>query len=243
MLKVNISNTWKNIKYGYVNVNNVWKKMKNIYTNVNGVWKPLWSYSWYTGNWSNCSAECGGGTQTRTVYCKRNDNVQVDDNFCSGTKPISSQSCNIQECAVCKYYNTSPNPQYGLTRIVDKFYTSFMITATDQNHIGYAYCEYTMTSKYNDAEILYADIALIYDYYGSYYNNGYPDPENYFGQAILDRRVDDGTVVSSPIFPSEYLYQGYKFIKCDIKDQYDYNANGNYPGEHYKWYSIKRVTI
>ena len=98
MLKVNISNTWKNIKYGYVNVNNVWKKMKNIYTNVNGVWKPLWSYSWYAGNWSDCSAECGGGTQTRTVYCKRNDNVQVDDAFCSGTKPISSQSCNTQSC-------------------------------------------------------------------------------------------------------------------------------------------------
>ena len=103
MLKVNISNTWKNIKYGYVNVNNTWRKIKNIYTNVNGVWKPLWSYSWYTGNWSNCSAECGGGTQTRTVYCKRNDNVQVDDNFCSGTKPISSQSCNTQSCVDCQY--------------------------------------------------------------------------------------------------------------------------------------------
>lgn len=103
MLKANISNTWKNIKYGYVNVNNVWKKMKNIYTNINGVWKPLWSYSWYTGNWSSCSAECGGGTQTRTVYCKRNDNVQVDDAFCSGTKPSTQQSCNTQSCEECAY--------------------------------------------------------------------------------------------------------------------------------------------
>lgn len=98
MLKANISNTWKNIKYGYVNINNSWKKLKNIYVNISGVWKPLWSYSWYIGDWSDCSAECGGGIQTRTVYCKRNDNVQVDDVFCSGTKPSTQQSCNTQSC-------------------------------------------------------------------------------------------------------------------------------------------------
>ena len=98
-----MSNTWKNIKYGYVNINSSWKKIKNIYVNVNDTWKPLWNYSWYTGDWSYCSAECGGGTQTRTVYCKRSDNVQVDDSFCSGTKPSSQQSCNTQECADCKY--------------------------------------------------------------------------------------------------------------------------------------------
>ena len=115
MLKVNISNTWKNIKYGYVNVNNSWKKLKNMYVNISGVWKPLWSYSWYIGNWSDCSAECGGGIQTRTVYCKRNDNVQVDDNFCSGTKPATQQSCNTQSCSDCRYDDSNITDSSGVT--------------------------------------------------------------------------------------------------------------------------------
>lgn len=114
MLKANISNTWKNIKYGYVNINNSWKKLKNIYVNISGVWKPLWSYSWYIGDWSDCSAECGGGIQTRTVYCKRNDNVQVDDNFCSGTKPSTQQSCNTQACGDCRYSKDSTPYSYLL---------------------------------------------------------------------------------------------------------------------------------
>ncbi|MDD2907924.1 MAG: FISUMP domain-containing protein [Candidatus Gracilibacteria bacterium] len=57
-----------------------------------------YSYSWDTGAYGTCSVSCGGGTQTRTVSCKRNDGTIVVDSFCSGTKPTTSQTCNINVC-------------------------------------------------------------------------------------------------------------------------------------------------
>ncbi len=71
-LAVNVSSSWKYVKQAYVNVNNSWKAVRHIYINSNGTWKPLYSYSWWTGDWSNCSVSCGGGTQTRSVVCVRN---------------------------------------------------------------------------------------------------------------------------------------------------------------------------
>jgi len=50
-----------------------------------------YTYLWDIGLWSNC--EDGGGTATRIVYCKRNDGVQVLDNYCAGTKPPITQKC------------------------------------------------------------------------------------------------------------------------------------------------------
>lgn len=58
-------------------------------------------FSWSIGRWGGCDASaCGSGTQTRIVQCQRSDGVIVADNYCSGTKPITSQSC----ADVCLYY-------------------------------------------------------------------------------------------------------------------------------------------
>ena len=105
---INISNIWKTTKNIYINISSSWKSCKNIYTKVSGSWKSIWSYSWKTGNWGSCTQSCGGGTQTRSVYCYRADGFTVNDSYCSGTKPSTSQSCNTHSCAVCAYDENKP---------------------------------------------------------------------------------------------------------------------------------------
>lgn len=123
-LAVNVSSSWKYVKQAYVNVNNSWKAVRHIYINSNGTWKPLYSYSWWTGDWSNCSVSCGGGTQTRSVVCVRNhpgqtghvgDWSDVADTFCTSSglvKPNVSQVCNTHSCQECRYNKNSDHWYY-----------------------------------------------------------------------------------------------------------------------------------
>uniref|UniRef100_A0A3Q0RL68 ADAMTS-like 7 n=1 Tax=Amphilophus citrinellus TaxID=61819 RepID=A0A3Q0RL68_AMPCI len=67
---------------------------------------------WYTGPWGQCSAECGNGTQTRSVACIFNSDGQmevVDQLKCSSlSKPITAQPCRLKPCdPLCsdKYHN------------------------------------------------------------------------------------------------------------------------------------------
>ncbi|XP_031137469.1 thrombospondin type-1 domain-containing protein 4 isoform X2 [Sander lucioperca] len=64
---------------------------------------------WFTGPWSQCSAECGAGSQHRSVVCL----IKSDEGFtimppyeCSSLdRPLSQQSCNLKACGA-KWYHT-----------------------------------------------------------------------------------------------------------------------------------------
>jgi hypothetical protein len=65
--------------------------------------QTCYTYAWYQGGWGACSnSGCGGGTQTKTVYCQRSDGTAVADSYCSGTKPSATQSCNTNACTAVR---------------------------------------------------------------------------------------------------------------------------------------------
>ncbi|XP_036903045.1 thrombospondin type-1 domain-containing protein 4 isoform X1 [Sturnira hondurensis] len=64
---------------------------------------------WFAGSWSQCSMECGSGTQQREVICVRKDadTFEVLDPYaCSFLeRPPSQQSCHLKPCGA-KWFNT-----------------------------------------------------------------------------------------------------------------------------------------
>ncbi|XP_076980011.1 thrombospondin type-1 domain-containing protein 4 isoform X3 [Tamandua tetradactyla] len=64
---------------------------------------------WFAGSWSQCSIECGSGTQQREVICVRKnaDTFEVLDAYeCSFLeRPPNQQSCHLKPCGA-KWFNT-----------------------------------------------------------------------------------------------------------------------------------------
>lgn len=101
-----MSNAYKKSSM-YTRVSGAYKAAYQVYARVSGVWKPIWSYVWETGAWGTCSKTCGGGVQTRTAKCKRNDGGYVADNFCTKyglAKPSVSQACNTHSCETYSWF-------------------------------------------------------------------------------------------------------------------------------------------
>jgi len=52
-----------------------------------------YTFEWYSGDWTVCAGAGYCGTQTREVYCKRNDGAVASNEKCGWGKPIASSSC------------------------------------------------------------------------------------------------------------------------------------------------------
>lgn len=106
-LHLNISGAWRECNEVYVNINGTWQRVIQIYVNISGSWRPIWTFEWVLGQWSTCTAECGGGTQTRTVTCQQ-EGITYADALCTalvGAKPPTSQTCNSHSCAnYCRFW-------------------------------------------------------------------------------------------------------------------------------------------
>ncbi|XP_007428164.1 papilin isoform X1 [Python bivittatus] len=64
--------------------------------------KQTSGYSWGYGSWSDCSAECGGGYQSRLVFCTI-DNEAYPDYMCRDKPwPGNNQTCGLQPCPQTK---------------------------------------------------------------------------------------------------------------------------------------------
>lgn len=65
--------------------------------------RPAETYEWRVGAWDNCSASCGGGIQSRGVWCYTGSGVHTGNDDVSGpcgyNKPEWQQACNTQACA------------------------------------------------------------------------------------------------------------------------------------------------
>ncbi|XP_051052278.1 papilin [Phodopus roborovskii] len=63
---------------------------------------PSQGFSWSHGSWSDCSAECGGGHQSRLVFCTF-DNEAYPDHMCQHQpRPAHRRSCNPHPCPKSK---------------------------------------------------------------------------------------------------------------------------------------------
>ncbi|XP_074091879.1 papilin [Macrotis lagotis] len=59
-------------------------------------------FSWNHGSWSDCSAECGGGYQTRLVFCTIDNEVYPDHMCRHKPQPSDNRTCNLQACPQTK---------------------------------------------------------------------------------------------------------------------------------------------
>ena len=74
-------------------------------TTINPTQSPTFNYQYVIGEWDDCTAECGGGTQMRSVECSDGTNI-VANAYCINTIsdenttaiPRNKRTCNNQNC-------------------------------------------------------------------------------------------------------------------------------------------------
>ncbi|XP_043929994.1 papilin isoform X2 [Protopterus annectens] len=65
-------------------------------------------YFWSYGSWTECSTECGGGYQSRLVFCTIDNEVYPDPMCSDKPRPMNNRTCNSQRCPQIKRWKTGP---------------------------------------------------------------------------------------------------------------------------------------
>ncbi|NXW87392.1 PPN protein, partial [Alopecoenas beccarii] len=63
-------------------------------------------YSWSYGSWSECSSECGGGFQSRLVFCTIDNEIYPDSMCRNKPQPDNNRTCGLQTCPQTKRWKT-----------------------------------------------------------------------------------------------------------------------------------------
>ena len=79
-------------------------------------------YTWTSGEWSECSAACDGGMQTRDVWCQRDDGEEVDASYCEELAPEVTQACNEDACCTTNLPMQSGKKCTGGTNDISDFH-------------------------------------------------------------------------------------------------------------------------
>ncbi|XP_027945697.1 papilin isoform X1 [Eumetopias jubatus] len=69
---------------------------------------PRPGFRWSHGSWSDCSAECGGGHQSRPVFCTTDDEVYPDHMCQHQLRPADRRPCSTHPCPQTKRWKTGP---------------------------------------------------------------------------------------------------------------------------------------
>lgn len=77
-------------------------------------------HRWFTTEWSECSALCGGGMQKRSVSCRHAANWTLTSSLCADKdRPVERKSCNEQKCTLTP---VSPSAASNYTRPIQQDY-------------------------------------------------------------------------------------------------------------------------
>ncbi|XP_029093996.1 papilin isoform X3 [Monodon monoceros] len=69
---------------------------------------PRPGFSWSHGSWGDCSATCGGGQQTRPVFCTIDNEVYPEHLCRHQPRPADRRPCSPQPCPHTKRWKTGP---------------------------------------------------------------------------------------------------------------------------------------
>ncbi|KAM4853982.1 papilin [Thomomys bottae] len=69
---------------------------------------PRAAFRWSLGSWTECSAACGGGHQSRLVFCTMDNEVYPDHMCQPQPQPADRRPCNLHRCPQTRRWKAGP---------------------------------------------------------------------------------------------------------------------------------------